>query len=76
MIIGKYAINRKDIPMIMGDIDNQLAFNMWANTKRWGMPSGKGWAYEPAWVLDILNTLEDLDLSEKNKFQNKKRKGK
>jgi len=33
-------------------------FNIWTNTKRWGLPFTGGWAQQPGWVIEVLNIIE------------------
>ena len=36
--------------------------NLYVRTKRWGLPFGGGWIEQPAWVMDIIDALEEIEI--------------
>ena len=54
--------DEREIPVILNDSENIKLLNLYLNTQRWGLPSGRGWANEPAWVMEILNAFMDIEL--------------
>ena len=46
----------------MKDHDIVNAINLYARTKRWGLPFSGGWAEQPLWMLQVLDTLEQIEI--------------
>ena len=55
-------VHKDEIRKRLSDIDSLGAVNLYARTKRWGLPFSGGWAEQPAWVLHILDTLEQIEI--------------
>jgi hypothetical protein len=51
-----------DIEGYLKDYDIVNAINLYARTKRWGLPFAGGWAEQPYWMLQVLDTLEQIEI--------------
>jgi len=72
------AIPRREIKTYLTD-DFWKAFLLWRNYCRYGLPSGKGWAAEPAAIIDLFNLFDDakdiLDTQSRADIERRKAKG-
>ena len=50
------------IPEYLRDKETISYINMYARTKRWGLPFGGGWANNPKWIIDILDILSEMEI--------------
>ena len=57
MVLWGYEICRKDIPMYFTDTAAR-AVHLWQMYKLFGWPFAGGWAEQPAYIVDIIETLE------------------
>ena len=59
-------IKKSELKKILEDSEMVWALNLWVRTKRWGLPYAGGWAEQPAWVMDILDAIEEADIIYRN----------
>ncbi|WP_162510603.1 hypothetical protein [Treponema endosymbiont of Eucomonympha sp.] len=55
-ICGKW-LKRREFRKYLTD-EFWLALSLWADTKRYGFPSGRGWASEPAALIDLIKLFD------------------
>ena len=47
-----------------------LAIDLWTKWKKHGLPFGPNWAEHPAWMLDCIDTIDDVVASHDDKRGN------
>ena len=57
MIIGQYLIRRDMIRDYFTDY-NIMSIKLWKNYKKYGWPYVGGWAQQPSFVYDVIETIE------------------
>lgn len=56
-----YFVFEDEIPELINNRENIKIINMYIRSKRWGLPFMGGWANQPAWIMDIFDSLDDIE---------------
>ena len=57
-----YFIMEDKLPEILNDREVRKKINMYVISKKWGLPFAGGWMEQPAWIMEIFNTLDNIEI--------------
>lgn len=56
-----YFVKEDEIPVLLNDREIIRKINMYIRSKKWGLPFGGGWMNQPAWIIEIFDTLDNIE---------------
>lgn len=57
-----YFIMEDTLPGLLNDGNVIQKINMYVISKKWGLPFAGGWMEQPAWIMEIFNVLDDVEV--------------
>ncbi len=57
-----YFVMEDEIPELLGDREITRKINMYVRSKKWGLPFAGGWANQPAWIMEVFDALDDIEV--------------